>query len=519
MKFRAATALLGLIVPSAVCQSRTVWSGWGGNILNNRLASAGSTLRSDNVDSIQEHCRLTYTNGLSATPVISDDTVYFPTWSGMFVALDYTNCKVQWELNVTSLVLEHGPITGPMVVARPVSRTSPQIDGNILYFGTLARALIVAVDRRNGKVLDQIQLNPNPTALVTMSPTFYAGKLFVGTSSMENLASAIIPGYPCCSFVGNMTALEFDERKSKFSVAWNRNTLPPNTKWSGASVWGSQPAIDARRGHVIVATGNLYTAPKEWEKCANETSADCLPSNILQETVLALDLKTGRTKWENRIAPMDIFNGACGGQQKPDFCPEKQGPDADFGMAPALVRGRTSRDDALILGQKNGTLYSLSAATGKINWATATSPSGMAGGLSWGLAADDKRAYFTGINSARKSWKLTKSNQTITNSAYGGVNLKNGEILWETPAPLESTAFGPPTVVGDVVVVARTQEKAAPKGGLVFLSQTTGKVLGDIPLDAVFHGGIAIYGKYLMFGTGYGGGTGSIYILKTGGAK
>jgi outer membrane protein assembly factor BamB len=66
-----------------------------------------------------------------------------------------------------------------------VSRISPQIDGNVLYLGTLTHALVVAVNRVTGKLLSTIQINPHPLAIVTMSPTFFDGKLFVGAASVE----------------------------------------------------------------------------------------------------------------------------------------------------------------------------------------------------------------------------------------------------------------------------------------------------------------------------------------------
>jgi hypothetical protein len=74
----------------------------------------------------------------------------------------------------------HAPIVGLQKdQVRPVSRTSPQIDGNVLYFGTLTHALAAAVNRLTGKLLGTVQTNPLPLAVVTMSPTFFDGKLFV----------------------------------------------------------------------------------------------------------------------------------------------------------------------------------------------------------------------------------------------------------------------------------------------------------------------------------------------------
>jgi hypothetical protein len=43
----------------------------------------------------------------------------------------------------------------------------------------------------------------------------------------------------------------------------------------------------------------------------------------------------------------------------------------------------------LVVGRKNGELYSMAADNGHILWTTATGPSGVNGGLSWGIAVDE----------------------------------------------------------------------------------------------------------------------------------
>jgi hypothetical protein len=72
----------------------------------------------------------------------------------MLVALDYTTCRVAWQLNVTALVYSYAPLLPEQAVARPLSRTSPQIDNGVLFIGTLAHALLVAIDARTGSVHD-----------------------------------------------------------------------------------------------------------------------------------------------------------------------------------------------------------------------------------------------------------------------------------------------------------------------------------------------------------------------------
>ena len=242
----------------------TQWTGWGGNSHNNRWAAQNNAISSSSILSSVDHCNVSFPIGVSATPVILEDMTYFPTWEGSFVALNYHSCEILWTINVTSIIESYAPIsTFQAENTRPVSRTSPQIDGNIVYFGTLTHALIVAVDKNNGSTLGIVQVSCNPVAVITMSPTFFDGKLFVGTSSVETSVT-LLPGYQCCSFVGNMVSLVFDVATGRFRVLWRVPSIPDarhREGWAGAAFWGSQPAIDPARRQVFVGTGNSYCPP------------------------------------------------------------------------------------------------------------------------------------------------------------------------------------------------------------------------------------------------------------------
>lgn len=81
-----------------------------------------------------------------------------------------------------------------------------------MYFGTQTHALIVAVSIEKGDVLGVVQVNAHELAVITMSPTRFEGKLFVGAASVEENLS-LLPSYKCCSFVGNFVALGFEGGK------------------------------------------------------------------------------------------------------------------------------------------------------------------------------------------------------------------------------------------------------------------------------------------------------------------
>jgi outer membrane protein assembly factor BamB len=115
----------------------------------------------------------------------------------------------------------------------------------------------------------------------------------------------------------------------------------------------------------------------------------------------------------------------------PVNCPQTRGLDADFGMAPAftprwsgkLSNGTAVVSDALVVGQKNGNQYAIDALTGAIFWVLNTSPPGIGGGFSWGIAMDKERLYYNAINFDRVTWNVSPSNQSTSGSAYGAISL------------------------------------------------------------------------------------------------
>ncbi|KAB5518840.1 quinon protein alcohol dehydrogenase-like superfamily [Coniochaeta sp. 2T2.1] len=493
------------------------WTGWGGSIFNNRF-SPSKDVSSSTFRDINIHCQIPHAGGVSAIPTIFNNTAFYPTWNGTFVALDYDKCRIKWEINVTAIILAFKPLTplqtamlnGPFISGILASRTSPQIDKqtNVLYFATQLHALVVALDVRTGAQLGLTQINAHEAAVATLSPTLYEGILYAGVASAEELAAGSVPGYQCCSFVGNVVALKFDRFAWQFKTVWNLDMLPPRSEnpkersdWSGAGVWGSQPAIDPGRRRVFFSTGNVYTAPEAYLNCTDEQfspttaqNTSCLPERVWQNAVLALNLLTGEVAWVKRFGPIDVWNLACGtdGIGAQPSCSWDSGPDYDFGMAPTFVPGKgKGAKNVLTVGQKSGYLYKLDANTGDIIWATATSPGGITGGLSWGIATDDQRVYFAGINSQSRNWTLQPNygGATVNNSVWGAASLADGRLLWETAAAENFASLAPPT--------------------------DTGEVLLEYPLNGTFRGGIAVQDEYVLFGTGYKGKDGYLYVVKT----
>lgn len=527
------------------------WNGWGGNIYNNRWNPNDTAIDIARVTSLQRSCSIEYDGGVSATPTVDGDVVYYPTYSGQLVALNYKNCNVIWSYNVTKLINDFGNQTHwQRKLLIQGSRTSPVVHEDVIYFGTEAFALLVALDRNTGKHIAHTQINPHPLAIDTMSPTYYNGYIFVGTSSREEPAARKIPGYKCCSFVGNFAAFRLDKSAQNFNVHWNITTLPTSGNWSGGGVWGSQPSIDPMRDQVFIATGNVYSFPDAYKNCRQAWATvtlpskdfgahPCVPRGVYEETILSIDIQSGFINWDRKVSPLDAWEAACGwggsiqdytqGGRNYTLCPFKPGKDADFGMAPTFIPGSHKNNtphgmDTLVVGEKNGDLWALEAATGRTFWVTKTCPDGNLGGLSFGIAVDNRAVYYTAMNSDYRNWTIPTSGKGLNSSAFGAVSLHNGSILWETPSPGGAFAFSPPTVVNDVVLFAREDSTATRSGyynttgALIPINKRTGKILKQYPLDTIMHGGISVVDRFIFFGTGYHSrykGNGTFYVWTT----
>lgn len=165
-------------------------------------------------------------------------------------------------------------------------------------------------------------------------------------------------------------------------VLWQTYTLPDNGGkqggYAGAAIWGSSPAIDVKRRHVYVGTGQLYTAPAEVLKCQEEQNkqpgkptgpAQCIGPDIHYDSIMAFDIDSGEIVWSTQTLRYDVFNFLCLVPNNPD-CPPGPNLDADFGEAPMLltINLNGTRRDVAVAVQKSGFAWALDRDNGDIVW-------------------------------------------------------------------------------------------------------------------------------------------------------
>jgi polyvinyl alcohol dehydrogenase (cytochrome) len=240
------------------------------------------------------------------------------------------------------------------------------------------------VDASTGQQVWTRKVDDHKMAGITGSLTYFDGRVFVPVQGIGEEGNGTHNKYPCCSFRGNVSALDantgaviwktytVDESKPRGKTKEGVEAFGP----AGGGIW-SAPTVDAKRHLVYVGTGNGYADPPQ----------------PMTDAIVAMDLDTGAVKWAQQVAPGDQWAMGCDPTNASDTaCPKKLGPDYDFSAPPAIahVNGR----DLLVVPQKAAIAWALDPDNkGAVVWHY---PFGQGSGLGgeWGTAIEGDRAFF-----------------------------------------------------------------------------------------------------------------------------
>ncbi|KAF8021504.1 hypothetical protein BT93_G1827 [Corymbia citriodora subsp. variegata] len=420
-----------------------------------------------------------------ATPAVADEMVYFPSWNGYLYAVNTIDGSLVWKQNLSELT---GLKSTGTVVNVTASRSTPTVAGKLLIVPIYGPAVVIAVNRSNGRLVWSTQLDPHPLAVITTSGSAYLGwMLMQQVSSLEEG----LPAEECFTFRGSMVKLNILSR----AILWQTYTLPDNggerEGYTGASIWGSSPAIDPKRRLAYVATGNLYTAPAEVEECQarqnNLTTPptvpdQCIGPDVNFNSIITFEMESGRIRWARQLGGYDVWYVACLVPNNPD-CPTGPNLDADFGEAPMLITIFTNgtRRDIAAAVQKSGFAWALDRDFGDIVWFRLAGPGSAAGGATWGAATDGKRIYTNIANGNRVNFTLAPSTRTTTAGAWVALDARSGEILWSTANPSNEITPAPVSVAKGVVFAG----SVAPEGPVYAMDAQTGKI---VCCGCIYHG-------------------------------
>ena len=407
-------------VPAAAyCKDRGViigaspnpaWNGWSPGPANTRYTAA-SGLTLGNVGKLKLKWAYGFAGDVTAfgAPTVLGDTLFIGSAGGAVQALSADSGCVKWMYQAD------GPVRSGIVVV-PNGKTHVAVFGDLIGWA-------YGVEAETGRLLWKKKPEQHESTKLTATPAVHDGVVFIGASSWEE-TRATNSDYPCCTFRGSVTAL----RAKDGTEVWKTYTIPETPKqtgkgigtigtWgpSGGSVWGT-PTVDAKRGLLYVTTGDNFSTP----------------ATDLSDSILALELKSGRIVWSKQVTPGDIFSGACTGTK----CP---GPDYDFGSSVIMEKLPGGRD-VLLAGQKSGVVYALDPdRKGEILWQTRVGKGGTNGGVQWGMASDGRNVYAAVSDLARKGAKGAVQVGMPPDPTKGGglsaLRISNGEKLWYAAPP------------------------------------------------------------------------------------
>jgi polyvinyl alcohol dehydrogenase (cytochrome) len=438
--------------PMAAPSSAPSWNGWGNNIDNTRFQpAAAARLTIAQLPRLKLVWAFGLPNSTSAysQPVAVAGRIFIGTDTGYVYSMNARTGCVYWSFLAQA---------GVRNALRIESLTVQGKRRDVALFGDL-KANVYALDARTGRQLWATHVEKQYTDRVTAPPAYYQGKLFVPISSWEEFSAASLD-YPCCTSVGEIVALDAHTGR----ILWNTYVIPqrpqPTRKNSkgvqqyapaGGSVWNT-PAVDPKLHAIYFGTGDATTAP------AADTS----------DSLMALDMRSGRILWHYQITSGDAFLGGCYGDAATDNCPPTEGPDWDVPAPPILVNNLPHGQRLIVVGTKPGDVLAFDPdAQGKLVWRTNVTgklaqrlPFGPAAfrqtGIQWGGAVYDGNVYY-GLK---------------VGGGLAAIRIADGQRLWQVPV---ADGYGEQRVGYD--------SPATTIPGMVFLGGSDGSIVAASTRD------------------------------------
>src|SRR5919198_5059498 len=334
------------------------WKTYGGTEWNTRFSGLNK-ITTKNVAQLAP--RMIFQTGIARlgslenTPIVTEGKMYVTTPYNTAIGYDLATGKEMWRY-------EHKQ--GTNIICCGPNNRGVGLHGPHVYMGTLDGHL-VALDRTNGKVVWDIEVG-DPTAgySLTMAPLVLGNNVIVGVSGGEYGIRGYLVAYDAVSgkeawrwysipapqgdptfdavapngWFGTWTTttpegdnLHRDIAKEKadsgkYADAW---------KTGGGGVWMT-PAFDAELNLIFLAVGNP----------SPDLDGGIRPGdNLYTDAVVAVDATSGKTKWYYQTVPHDVWD-----------------LDAVSPPAVATVGGKK----VVVHAGKTAWVYILDAATGKL---------------------------------------------------------------------------------------------------------------------------------------------------------
>jgi glucose dehydrogenase len=437
-----------LDVPPEVRDASGAWPVPGGDYANAR-AQPDAAITSENVEALEVAWSAPLLGkgvfgNAATTPVVVDGVVYVQDLQSDVTAVDLDDGTVRWAHEYDL------PQVGPNGVAV----------GYGMVFATKGMDGIAALDLRTGEEVWSRAITATETDGVDIQPVVVDGLVLAAT----------VPVSFAGQFRGGDRGVLWALDAETGERAWTFDTVPEDL-WgnpevnSGGGAW-YPPAVDLERGLVYWGTAN--PAPFPGNPTAPNGASRPGP-NPYTNSVVALEVRTGRLVWHHQVSPHDLF-------------------DHDLQLTALVV---PSDGDPLVVGTgKAGRVVALDARTGELvsdtpvgihrnddvtelQGPTEVLP-GLFGGVLTPPAVADGVVFAPTVNApsmhdpGREDFFGVAPLGSLPGQLVA-VDVARGEVLWDTEIP--GDPLGGALVVGDLVLTATFQ------GEILALDRATGAVV------------------------------------------
>jgi polyvinyl alcohol dehydrogenase (cytochrome) len=434
------------------------WPTYGHDLSNTRTESHDPYVTASTVGQLAAKWDIGNLVGVTGTPVVVGDTVYFGTSAGLVDAVDLAAGKVLWRTFVAS-----GEVVG-----------SPAVADGAVFVGI--GGALYKLNASDGLTEWKAVTNASVYSQINASPVVIGNLVVIGTAQFEEVV-----GRPPGTFRGSIGAYDVGTGKR----VWNFVDTPNNsTSGAGEGIW-STPCVDPALGLLYVGDGQNISPP----------------TGPLADSLLAIDYKTGRLRWHKQFTQHDVFGLG-------NFT----GPDADVGASPNLWQ--SGGTEMVGVGQKNGIYHALNAATGQEVWQRRITPGSAFGG------ALGSAAFVDDMIIASSNVGNPKNNSLTGQSRVVALEPASGRIIWSRTQP--GAIFGPISAVPGVAFFGTAVDplgKVSP-GRYYTVSTSTGKTLWSDQAPSHVGGGASIAGRNVLWGYGFtlfaGAGPGGLIDFRVG---
>jgi outer membrane protein assembly factor BamB len=405
-----------------------------------------------------------------SSPVVADGVVYLQDLNSNVRAINIESGDTEWERKFEA------PTTGPNGVF---------VDTNRIYGATPQKAF--ALDRDTGKEIWSTRLTANPSEEIRMAPGYHDGLVYLSTAPS--------------SFEGGERGVLWALDAKTGKKVWSFDTVPKGlwgdaqTNFGGGLI--NPPAFDTE-GSMYFGVGGPGPLPGTKR---DPWGASRPGPNLYTDSIVKLDTKTGKLKWDFQLTPHAICVW-------------------DLQDSPLLLHAGEHK--LVVAAGKGGIVVALDRQTGELVWkrpvgihnghdddglhamrgnyANLRLPMkvfpGSQGGVVAPMSTDGSSIFVPVVNHSTTLYSQSEAEQSeSTTGELVALDAATGEVRWSHQ--LSSAPIGATSSVNDLAFATTSD------GTLYAFNATSGKVVWRTALPAGINAGLAFDDTTLIAPAGF----------------